>query len=118
MSLVRDQFVRTMDSENTGINGRVREFSYLLCQIDPPLYEHMEELGLSPQFYSLRWLMLLLSQEFAIDNVIRLWDCVLADHDKFTFVNFICCAMVTSRRDLLLAGDFSDCMQILQTQLN
>jgi len=42
--------------------------------------------------------------------VIRLWDCVFADHDKFTFVNFVCVAMVTLRREQLLKSDFSDCM--------
>ena len=62
--------------------------------------------------------MLLMSQEFEINNVIRLWDLVFADHDKFAFVFFVCVAMVTSRREQLLKGDFSDCMQLLQTQLN
>jgi TBC1 domain family member 13 len=57
--------------------------------------------------------MLLLSQEFEINNVIKLWDLLFADHDKFTFVYFVCAAMVTIRREQLLRGDFSDCMQLL-----
>lgn len=88
-----------MDAETSGINGKVQEFDYLLYCVDSPLHDHLSELGMDAQFYSLRWLMLLLSQEFEINNVIRLWDCVFADHDKFTFVNFVCVAMVTSRRE-------------------
>ena len=57
--------------------------------------------------------MLLSSQEFEITNVIRLWDTVLADHDKFTFVNFICVAMVVSLRDFLLRNEFSECLERL-----
>ena len=91
---LRDSFLRTMDNENSGINGKVTEFDFLMLQIDPELHQHLSDEGLDPQYYSLRWLMLLLSQEFEIGNVIRLWDPVLADHDKFTFVNFICVAMV------------------------
>ena len=118
ISGVRDSFLRTMDAEDTGINGKVSEFSFLLYQVDPVLHDHLAELGMNPQFYSLRWLMLLMSQEFEINNVIRLWDLVFADHDKFTFVYFVCVTMVTSRREKLLRGDFSGCMQLLQTQLN
>ena len=94
MTDLRDSFLRTMDHESSGINGKVAEFDYLLLNIDPELHAHLAEEGLDPQYYSLRWLMLLLSQEFEIENVIRLWDPVLADHDKFTFVNFICVGMV------------------------
>ena len=57
--------------------------------------------------------MLLLSQEFEINNVIRLWDTVLADHDKFTFVNFICVGMVVGQRDFLLKNEFSECLERL-----
>lgn len=43
-----DGFIRTMDSETTGINGRVKEFEFLFSQIDPELHAHLEELGLNP----------------------------------------------------------------------
>jgi hypothetical protein len=57
--------------------------------------------------------MLLLAQEFDIANVIRMWDTVLSDHDRFTFVNFICVAMVESRRDYLMQNEFSECLACL-----
>lgn len=114
MTDLRDSFLRTMDHENTGINGKVAEFDYLMMCIDPELHQHLSDEGLDPQYYSLRWLMLLLSQEFEIGNVIRLWDPVLADHDKFTFVNFICVGMVVSQRDYLLKNEFSECLERLQ----
>ena len=46
--------------------------------------------------------MLLLAQEFDMNNVIKMWDTVLSDHDRFTFVNFICVAMVVNKRDYLM----------------
>ena len=116
MSEIMDGFIRTMDSETTGINGRVKEFEFLFSQIDPELHAHLEEQGLNPQFYSLRWLMLMLSQEFALENVIRLWDTLLADHDRFLFVNFVCVAMVMLKRDTLLKSEFSECIEYLQLQ--
>lgn len=61
--------------------------------------------------------MLLLAQEFSIHNVIKVWDTVFADHDKFTFLNFICVAMVTTRREALLKNEFGECLELLQKQL-
>ena len=58
--------------------------------------------------------MLLLSQEFEINNVIRLWDTLLADHDRFTFCNFICVGIVVMQRDYLLRNEFSECLEALQ----
>jgi hypothetical protein len=62
--------------------------------------------------------MLLLAQEFSLDNVIRIWDTILADHDKFTFLNFICVALVTVRREKILANEFGECLEMLQKSLN
>jgi len=38
MSEIRDGFLRAMDSETTGINGKIRIFAELLSKIDPELY--------------------------------------------------------------------------------
>lgn len=62
--------------------------------------------------------MLLLAQDFSINHVIRIWDTVFADHDKFTFLNFICVALVTIRREQLMKNEFGECLELLQKQLN
>lgn len=41
MSDLRDGFVRYMDSEETGINGKIAKFSTMLKEIDPDLYTHL-----------------------------------------------------------------------------
>jgi len=61
MTDLRDSFLRTMDHETSGINGKVAEFDFLMMKIDPELHTHLANEGLDPQYYSLRWLMLLLS---------------------------------------------------------
>ena len=37
LSELKDSFIRTMDNEPSGINGKVAEFSYLLEAVDPEL---------------------------------------------------------------------------------
>jgi len=58
--------------------------------------------------------MLLLSQEFEITNVMRLWDTLFADQERFKFLNYACVAMVLSKKEQIMEGDFSECMEVLQ----
>lgn len=94
MTEIRDGFIRDLDKEESGITGRVATFAALLQQLDPPIYNNLELQQVNHQFYSLRWFMLLMCQEFDMSNVIRLWDTLFSDPDRFNFLNFICVATV------------------------
>lgn len=58
--------------------------------------------------------MLLMCQEFDMTNVIRLWDTLLADQERFDFLNYVCVATVKTRRKDVMHGDFAECMESLQ----
>ena len=60
MTEVRDGFMRDMDKEQSGISGQVEAFANVLKIIDPKVYNNLEEQQVNHQFYSLRWLMLLM----------------------------------------------------------
>lgn len=75
-----------------------------------------ENKKLNPQFYSFRWITLLLSQEFELPDVLRLWDCLFSDPFRFEFLLFICCAMLVYVRDQLIQGSFADNLKLLQVK--
>ena len=43
MAEARDGFLRAMDSENTGINGKIKSFENLLMELDPELFNHLND---------------------------------------------------------------------------
>jgi len=49
---------------------------------------------MNPQFYSFRWITLLLSQEFDLPDVLRLWDALFADAERFNLLYYCCMAML------------------------
>lgn len=53
-----------------------------------------QEQNIKPQFFAFRWLTLLLSQEFLLPDVIRIWDSLFADDSRFDFLLLVCCAML------------------------
>jgi hypothetical protein len=66
----------------------------LLKRKHPELWQNLEDKQMDPQFYSFRWLTLLLSQEFELPDIFRLWDSFFADPNRFEFMSYFCCAML------------------------
>jgi hypothetical protein len=119
----RDIFCSTLDECNSGMLGRLRILGELLAKEDSEIGDHSEKIGLKTDFFAVRWITLLLAQEFDLTSVQILWDSILSDQSptaarvasqKNSLVNFLCVAMIVKVRDVLLAGDFTDCMNTLQ----
>jgi len=49
-------------------------------------------------------------------NCIRLWDTLFSDEQRSDFINYVCTSIVVQIRDIILDGDFAECMEALQGQ--
>lgn len=114
MSEIRDFFIKTLDDSESGITVMMRRLSEQLKAIDYHVWHQLTTLDVKPQYYSFRWLTLLLSQEFPLPDVIRIWDSLFADAQRFDFLLDVCCAMHVLVRSEILSGDFSFNMKLLQ----
>ncbi|XP_043090251.1 TBC1 domain family member 13 isoform X1 [Puntigrus tetrazona] len=114
MSENRDNFIKSLDDSQCGITFKMESVFSKLKEKDTELYMRLQEQNIKPQYFTFRWLTLLLSQEFLLPDVIRIWDSLFSDQDRFEFLIPVCCAMLTLIRDQLLAGDFTTNMRLLQ----
>ncbi|XP_026333064.1 TBC1 domain family member 13 [Hyposmocoma kahamanoa] len=114
MAEIRDFFIRTLDEAESGINYMMTKLSDCVKRHDVAVWNQLEKLELRPQYYSFRWLTLLLSQEFSLPDVERIWDSLFADGQRFNFLIYVCCAMILLMRENLLSGDFAANVKLLQ----
>ena len=56
----------------------------------------------------------MLSQEFPLPEVLRIWDSLLADETRSRFLIDVCAAMVLLVRHDILTNEFADNMKLLQ----
>ena len=85
---------------------------------DPPTYTSKSFALPRPNFTSLlstRWLTLLLSQEFSLPDVQRIWDSILSDPTRVNLLVDLCAAMVVLVRGDVLQNEFPDNMKLLQS---
>lgn len=116
MSAMRDFFLNAMDNTVSGIGAMMDRFMSQVKTIDPELHQRLVQQEIKPQFYAFRWITLLLSQEFSLPEVVRLWDSIFAMNERldFGFLLSTCCAMMILLREELLEGDFAHNMKLLQ----
>jgi hypothetical protein len=110
----QDMFIKTLDQTETGIHGRIQQFTDLLRVHDNELFVLFRRQGIDPSFYGLRWLTTLLCREFNLPDTIRVWDALFADTDRAEFLAYVCCTMVMEQREKLIEGDFALNLQLLQ----
>lgn len=115
MGEIRDFFIKSLDETESGINMLMGRLCKELKANDHEVYMRLQDQELRPQYYSFRWLTLLLSQEFPLPDVLRIWDSLLADEQRFSFLIYVCCAMIILLRDQILENDFPSNVKLLQS---
>ncbi|GLE11546.1 hypothetical protein PINS_up024021 [Pythium insidiosum] len=102
------------DPTKTGVDMQMARLAVLLRQHDALLWQHLNSIGLTPEFYSFRWYMTLLAREFPMPITLRIWDTLLSDARRFSFLHYINCALVRSQRATLLQEGFTGALRVLQ----
>ncbi|KAH7923851.1 RabGAP/TBC [Leucogyrophana mollusca] len=86
--------------------GRIQ--GSLLRSVDPTLYASMQTAGIEPQIYGLRWLRLLFTREFPMDDAMIVWDGLFASTCPMgELAQWLCVAMLIRIRTKLIPSDFS-----------
>lgn len=89
---------------------RVQQIHYvLLHRYDPELFFHLEAAMVLPHLYLIRWLRLLFTREFNIQQSFMIWDVVLQSKGM-ELVDYLCVAMLHYIRDDLLSDDPNHCL--------
>ncbi|KAG9123441.1 hypothetical protein FRC07_014943 [Ceratobasidium sp. 392] len=74
---------------------------------DPALATRLDELGIEPQMYGIRWLRLLFTREFSWRDALVLWDALFAADSSLQLAPWICVAMLMRIRNLLIPADYT-----------
>ncbi|OSC96605.1 hypothetical protein PYCCODRAFT_1440937 [Trametes coccinea BRFM310] len=81
--------------------------SVFLKAVDPELWKAMQGAGIEPQIYGIRWLRLLFTREFNMQDAMVLWDGLFATDPAFDLALWVCVAMLVRIRNKLIPADYS-----------
>jgi hypothetical protein len=80
--------------------GRMNTLNKYLKAVDYELWEKLDSEAVHPQFYTFRWLALMLSQEFGLYDTMRLWDNLLSydGQRRFRYLYCLCLGILKLRK--------------------
>lgn len=81
--------------------------------VDPALGSHLESLEVAPQLYAMRWVRLMFTREFPLEDALQIWDGIFAEDTSLALVDFVCLGMLERIRAKLLSSDSSEALRIL-----
>jgi hypothetical protein len=97
---VIDMHIKDMDKSEQGIMGRMNTLNKYLKAVDYELWNKLDREAVHPQFYTFRWLALMLSQEFGLYDTMRLWDTLLSydGQRRFRYLYCMCLGILKLRK--------------------
>ncbi|KAM5457018.1 hypothetical protein McanCB49686_003118 [Microsporum canis] len=115
------EFYEHNDSKNNG--GNVEASSIisrsqhihlgLLRKLDPELADHLVAIEVLPQIFLTRWIRLLFGREFPFEDVLALWDLIIAENVRSSLIDMICVSMLLRIRWQLMEADYSTALSLL-----
>ncbi|EAT41116.1 AAEL007211-PA [Aedes aegypti] len=85
----------------------------ILIKEDLHLHNHLLKLDIPLALFGIRWLRLLFGREFALQDLLLLWDAIFGDSEELSLINFIVVAMLIRIRDKLIYSDYTTCLTYL-----
>ncbi|TVY85563.1 TBC1 domain family member [Lachnellula suecica] len=84
-----------------------------LARLDPELAKHLTDIEVLPQIFLIRWIRLLFGREFPFDDLLALWDTLLAEDPDLDLVDMVCVAMLLRVRWQLIEANYSMALMLL-----
>jgi hypothetical protein len=111
MSKVSLSFV---SGKNRGLDAKSYIFENCLKYVDEDIYNKLVELNIRSEYYCYKWFILLFSQEFEINSLLKLWDLIFSNDDFYYYVVYIGIAIMIMKKNIIINGEMVDVMQTLQ----
>ena len=113
MAILKEGFLKSYDDYSTGIYYKINQFEELLKALFPKVHSHLEQLSINPIYYSLRWLMLIFTQDFCLPDLPPIWDTFLCHPQRDRYLLFMALGFISYLQPLILAAEFADCLRML-----
>lgn len=114
MDDIKTLFMRNKDDSKEGIFKKIEKLKDLIKVVDKDIYNILFKHSVELSHFAFRWIILLFTQEFILPDVMRLWDAIFSDKDRFYYVFYISLAILKLKKSKIMSSDFAGIIIELQ----
>ena len=114
MSEIKDIFIRSKDRTETGIETIMKRLEELIEFYDYEIYAKLKKDSIEMHFFAFKWITLFFTQDYEIFDILRLWDTIMAQDNKFECVYMMILTILKKKKSEINDNEFSGAMMVLQ----
>jgi hypothetical protein len=107
-------FMKSKDDTREGIFNKMELLNSMIEIVDKEIHEHLIKNNVELSHFSFRWFILFFTQDFILPDVLRLWDTIFSEKDRFYYVFFISLAIIKMKKNKILENDFAGIILTMQ----
>ena len=110
MNSIKNNF----DEDQEGLLSKSEILNECLKIIDENIFNSLEEKNVKCEFFCLRWFVVLFGQDFDMGDILRIWDFVFCCENKNYLMFYVCLAVISLRKDIIIKGEMNEILQGFQ----
>lgn len=114
MKDVKKLFLKESDNSEGGILDRVFTLDLIVSHIQKDIYKILSKNNVNIFHFAFSWINIFFCQEFIMPDIIRLWDIIFSEQDRFSFVYFFAMAILQIKMKKIEKKEFSSIISELR----
>lgn len=102
------------NSDNKGTEFKNKILKEILMIVDKEIYDKLESNDVKFEFFVYRWFISFFSQNFDIGDVLKLWDLVFSQENKFYYIFYFSIGILIYKREEIIKNDLAGIMMAIQ----
>jgi len=107
MKDVKKLFLKESDNSEGGILDRVFTLDLIVSHLQKDIYKILSKNNVNIFHFAFSWINIFFCQEFIMPDIIRLWDIIFSEQDRFSFVYFFAMAILQIKMKKIEKKEFS-----------
>ena len=114
MEDIKKYFININDKKKGGICDKINLFELMVSKIHKDIFIKFQNNKIRIFQFAFRWINLFFSQQFILPDLIRIWDSIFCENDRYYFSFFLGLAILEYKKTGLLGKKFFDTVEELQ----
>ena len=114
MEDIKKHFININDKKKGGICDKVNLFELMVSKIHKDIFIKFQNNKIRIFQFAFRWINLFFSQQFILPDLIRIWDAIFCENDRYYFTFYLGLAILEYKKNGLLSKKFFDTVEELQ----
>ena len=112
--ILKKYFRKKNDTLKGGIFDKIVLLELMISKIDKDIFNRLIKKKEEAFHFAIKWINLFFSQQMIMPDVLRLWDIIFSEEDRYYFVYLFSLAILEFKKNDILKKNYYEIMENLQ----